>query len=123
MNSKHVLLIATIFCLAPGDRVTAQTSPLADVDAALKRMELTQDKLRIEPADLEFFDRQGPRSPLLTGLMFKPFNAMLLPGFLDENLTVNEASEAASRALVSLSRWHGRTVRRDLIGDPLERAR
>ncbi len=116
-----LFLAAAVFIVQ--DRAAAQVSPLADVDAALKRAELSRDDLRIDLADLDLFDRQEPRSPLHASILAKPFNALVLPGFLDESLSIAEASQVASSALANLSRWHGRTVRRDLIGDPLDRAR
>ncbi len=105
-------------------RATAQSgSPIADVEAALKRLDVAAASVHIDPADLDLFDRQPPRSPMLDWAMHDPFKLLVLPGFMDDQILVGDATDVASKALANLSRWQGKTVRRNLVGDPLERAR
>lgn len=98
-------------------------SPLSDVELALKRVNLSVDRVRLDLADLNLLDRQGPRSALWEWSITSPLRLASMPGFMEDAYDVSDATDVAARALANLSRWQGRTVRRNLIGDPLARAR
>ena len=92
------------------------------VNTALRRAEVDRDRVGIAPHDLDMFDRTPRRTPLIGRLLASPIETPLLLSYFDEAFRI-ETPVGCAKALSTMSRWSGTTVRRGLIGDPLERAK
>ncbi len=124
----HPIVVVLLCLVQVPTPVVAPVDAAADgytqarIEAALARLDVDAKQVRIAPHDLNLFDRQPPRSPLLDWLVASPLKAPLLLGYFDESFRI-ETPAGCVKALSRMSRWGGKTVRRGLIGDPLERAK
>lgn len=94
----------------------------ADVAAVLERHGVDPWRVRIQPHDLDLLDTQPPRTPLLDWLFASPLKIPLLKEYVADAFNVDWPGDCVD-AFATLSRWRGRTVRRGLVGDALERPR
>jgi hypothetical protein len=93
-----------------------------DIDRALAEMGLSRDDVGNRPEDWNFFSRSGPRTSLWQWVVASPLDSALLEPYFSKSLLVTKPSDCV-RVMSRLSLWSGRSVRRGLIGDPLEHAK
>lgn len=92
------------------------------VRSALEQLGLTPQDVRIRLTDLNTFDHQPRRLPIVEWALENPLSTPLLADYVAAAFRVESVADNVG-ALSQLSRWLGCTVRRNLIGDPLEAAR
>ena len=110
-----------------GQTAITETTPSADrpdhlVQSALEQLGLTSRDVRIRLTDLNTFDHQPRRLPIVEWVLENPLSTPLLADYVAAAFRVESVADSVG-ALSQLSRWLGCTVRRNLIGDPLEAAR
>ncbi len=93
-----------------------------DTDRALEVAGLSPEQIRIDPLDLNTFDNHPARLAIVEWTLANPLKAPVLGDYITDKCTVSAPRDSVD-VLAQLSRWLGKTIRRGLIGDPLERAK
>ncbi|MCH7721051.1 MAG: hypothetical protein IH988_08700, partial [Planctomycetes bacterium] len=122
-----VVTLPLLAWLPIGQTVSTDTTPSHDrpdhvVQSALEQLGLTPQDVRIRLTDLNTFDHQPRRLPIVEWALENPLSTPLLADYVAAAFRVESVADNVG-ALSQLSRWLGCTVRRNLIGDPLEAAR